>query len=814
MKPQNRHVRLPASLRAGNAPWPLKTSLALGVSTLMLMPQAVMGAEKEKAVTLGTVKVQDAAIDPNPNAQPGVQYKAKTSDDERHTRPLAETPQNIQVLTSEQIKDSGYTDLREILDAQPGITLGTGENGNAFGDRYIIRGQEARSDVFVDGLRDPGMTVRESFAVEQIEISKGPNSSFAGRGTAGGAVNAVTKQATMDYDFARLSTGFGTDKHTRLTVDANQVLNDVVAVRANALYGYEEVPDRAPAERDRKGLALSGLFEINDQLDITLDYYTLRADELPDIGGFLKGAVPNRRPARSVPVYLQEEDFLQSDVDTYTARIHYKFNDDVRLTNLTRHGESDNGYVVTGARAATTGINNGAYDTITLSTHQGWQEVDYLANQTNLFVDAELGGLKHEFIVGLEYTKHDVRNGNYNVTNSGQNCITGTGTTLNAFCATAPGGSAVNGLNTLMNRQVSKGEWDQDWAIETTSLALMDTVDLTDELTLFAGLRYDIYDYELKARWNHDGDSNIAATQTTPAVTATPTVLGDFTDDDGFFSGHIGLTYQLTDEGNVYLSYATASDINGGESDVGTSSGYGGLAVNYKCANRTNADPALRGCDPNGSIEADPEKSASLELGTKWNVMNEALLLTAAVFQIDKKDVMEGSGYEAGGSFNTGENRVRGIEVGASGEITDQLVVQAGAIVMNGEVTKSIDENIEGKTLSNFAEKSAFAQLKYEVVEELWVGAAAKYEGQRFAGQPDTARASVSATDLRAGQPIPSYTVYDLFATYRFNRDLDLRLNIGNVTDKDYYLAGYRSGSFLYMGDARTYRLTLNYEFN
>ncbi len=64
--------------------------------------------------------------------------------------------------------------FRDILAAQAGITLGTGENGNAFGDRYVIRGHEARSDVFVDGVRDPGMTTRESFATEQIEITKGP----------------------------------------------------------------------------------------------------------------------------------------------------------------------------------------------------------------------------------------------------------------------------------------------------------------------------------------------------------------------------------------------------------------------------------------------------------------------------------------------------------------------------------------------------------------------------------------------------------------------------------------------------------------
>jgi catecholate siderophore receptor len=55
--------------------------------------------------------------------------------------------------------------------------------------------------------------------------------------------------------------------------------------------------------------------------------------------------------------------------------------------------------------------------------------------------------------------------------------------------------------------------------------------------------------------------------------------------------------------------------------------------------------------------------------------------------------------------------------------------------------------------------------------------------------------------------------VLDLFATYRINKNMDVRLNVGNVTDKDYYVAGYRSGSFLYKGDARNARVTLNYDF-
>ena len=150
--------------------------MILGVSAALLSPSVLA---EEAAVSLDTLQVEGRAIDTNPYAQPGAPYKARVSGDARHAEPLAETPQTISVLTKTQIEESGRSDLREILQAQPGITLGTGENGNAFGDRYVIRGQEARSDVFVDGLRDPGMTIRESFAIEQVEISKGPSSKAA-----------------------------------------------------------------------------------------------------------------------------------------------------------------------------------------------------------------------------------------------------------------------------------------------------------------------------------------------------------------------------------------------------------------------------------------------------------------------------------------------------------------------------------------------------------------------------------------------------------------------------------------------------------
>lgn len=772
-------VKAPQSLRnvSQKSASKLRVGAALGLSAVAWMPSHAL-AQEEPVEELATVTVEDTAIDPNPNAQQGVPYKARTSGDDRHSRPLAETPQTITVLTRDQIDESGYTDLARILNAQPGITVGTGENGNAFGDRYIIRGQEARSDVFVDGLRDPGMTTRESFAIEQLEISKGPNSSFAGRGTSGGGINAITKQASTGFDFGKIGVGLGTDQHVRATLDVNHRFSDSLAIRANALYAYEEIPDRGPTDRKRKGLALSGLFTPTDDFSLTLDYYGLRAKDNPDLGGYLI----NRKPAANVPVYAQESDFVKSDVDTFTARLKYSFTPDIRVSNLTRYGTSDNGYVVTGARGATTVASGpgGTYPTITFSAHQGWQDVEYLANQTNLYVDANFLGMRHNMIFGVEYTDHKVRNGVYGVSNTGAfNCRTaGTGA-ANSYCGLGPDGRPVNGINTLLGRQIVKGTWDTDWGVETISSYFLDTIDFTDRLTVFAGARFDHFNFDL-------------TTQNTGSLAQ---VHYDY--KDSLWNGHAGITYDLGGGVIIYATAASAADINGGESDVGTSSGYGGTVIyNDQVAG------------------AKPERSVNLELGTKLNLLDERLLLTAALFQTTKSDVMEGANYDSIGTFNTGKSRIRGVEFTVAGNITDAWSVQGGVTLMDSEVLESATAANAGKMLANFAKYSAQFQTKYQFTNKFSMGFAIKHESARYGGQPDTA---AGFTNLGTGyiysQPVPAYTVGDFFLNYHIVNNLEFRLNVNNITDEEYYLAVYRSGSFLYKGDARAVRGTLTFEF-
>ena len=125
---------------------------------------------------------------------------------------------------------------------------------------------------------------------------------------------------------------------------------------------------------------------------------------------------------------------------------------------------------------------------------------------------------------------------------------------------------------------------------------------------------------------------------------------------------------------------------------------------------------------------------------------------------------------------------------------------------------EGVDPADVGRNLSNFADDSLFWQLRYQFTPRFALGGTVSYKSKMFTGQPDTA-AGFDATTGRYAYQVPSYSVLDLFATCDFNEQLQVRVNVGNVTDEDYYLAAYRSGAFAYIGDARNARVTMTYTF-
>ena len=761
----NKDTKTHERLRTGdrNHSLSMSSTLAFALSAAMMN-----GVHAEEVTNIDTLVIEESAIaaDANPYAEVTAPYKAKRLSDSKHTRDIADTPQTMTVLTKDAIEDSGKTELKDILSAQPGITLGTGEGGNSFGDRYIIRGYEARSDVFTDGLREPGLITRETFAVEQVEISKGPSSTFAGRGSTGGSVNVVTKKATLDDDFTTLTAGAGTDSYGRVSIDTNKVVTDKFAVRLNALYSDADIPSRDPAKEQRQGALISGVYEASDDLTVSADYYYFESDDRTDPGVQLDRATG---VIDKDIKYIGQSglDFQETGADIFTVKFDARLSDNLRLENTSRLGQTENAFIISGY--------NSRFDA-GIRPFNAWQENDYIGNQTNLFFDTEIGSTKHTFITGIEYAKESVKAGNYSIATDGS----------------VPMIDPYNPDNSSWTGTIAKQD-RSDLDLETISVYLMDTVTFNEEWEVFGGVRYDYFDYELATN-AYQGRSGLVDAES-------------YGYSDGFVNGHLGVVFSPWENGNIYASWSTSSNINGGEADAGTNCGYGGLCT-----------------DSNGNYNAEPEESVNIEIGTKWNLYDDNLLLTAALFQTTKDQVIEGGvdSYASGGSLNTGKNRVRGIELGLSGNITPKLSGQMGMAVMNSETLASYFDGTKavsgrggsisypdyiGRPKANFSKRSVSAQLKYEVTPKFNFGGNMTYTSGMLGGQPDAG--SASDTMIRT----PSYTVFDIFASYQATEQLGVRANIQNLTDKDYYTAIYRGGDIIYIGDGRAANVTMTYKF-
>src|SRR6202158_779401 len=232
------------------------------------------------------------SADRNPYADAAAPYKVDhLQASGKFPEPVLNTAQTVTVLSKEVLEDKNATTLKQAILSTAGVTLGTGEGGNAFGDRFFIRGFDARNDIFLDGVRDAGVSVRENFFTEQVEILRGPGSSFAGRGTTGGAINIVTKQATSEKSFYNMDSTFGTDSTKRVTLDVNQVISPTLAVRAGGLFQDADVEGRNYSTDDRGGGFVTTKWTPVDAVKFTAGYIHTELHGLPDFG------VPYYRPS-------------------------------------------------------------------------------------------------------------------------------------------------------------------------------------------------------------------------------------------------------------------------------------------------------------------------------------------------------------------------------------------------------------------------------------------------------------------------------------------------------------------------------------
>lgn len=586
---------------------PLLTQSLIALATLSTLG----GAAHAQSTDNKDVKMPELTV----TATADVPYKADKVTSPKLTQPLVDTTQTITVIKKEVLQEQGAASLVDALRNTPGITLQMGENGNtSAGDTFQMRGFSTQSSIFVDGIRDLGAITRDVFNIEQIEVSKGPAGTDVGRGAASGYINLASKLPTLE-DASSATLGYDSGEKVRATVDLNRKIGDTSAFRINAIVQDGGMIGRKVIEKKTVGVAPSLAFGLGTPTKVFLFSQHIRQDGTPDGGipaiGIAGYTSTNAQPSVAAALtaaprvdlnnfYGYDSDYEEADADMFTMKIEHQLGAKSTLTNTSRYGKTKMDRILTGINAVTasTGTAPNAVLlpqnqwTISRSRQSVLQDNKILANTTNVVTEFNTGSVGHTVSTGIEFLSEE------------QLSLTrvGLGDAVNANLYNPVGGAAPANYNPVLNGVYTKG------STTTAAAYVFDTIKLNDQWQINGGVRAEHYSTETQAATL----STAAANPTLPVGT----LLGsNLQKSDNLVSWKVGALYKPSVDGSVYLAYATSE----------TPPGSANFALASAASSTSN--PAM-----------DPSKTTNIELGTKWDLIQKKLAVTAALYRTDNKN--------------------------------------------------------------------------------------------------------------------------------------------------------------------------------
>jgi catecholate siderophore receptor len=635
----------------------LATKLTIGATAgaAVLTPFEVLGqdaAPKAKSDTL-----QPIVVTATPDAGEETNTNNATTQMSRLPGEVKDIPQIVNVIPEKVLEQQNVQTLEQALRNVPGITVAIGEaNGGPNGDRFRIRGFESIGDSYRDGLRDFGVYVRDSFNYEQVQVFKGPSSESFGAGTSGGAINTTSKEARLD-DFVKVDASLGNGPLARATFDVNKKINDTTAIRVTGMGNKQDIVDRDDVKSDRWGGAVSLGFGLGTDTTWFLDYFHQTNDRTPDFGVPMATVSPTgsgvRKPITEFGVprsnyYGKDSDRDKSHVDMLTSRLSKEATDWLTVKNDTRLARYDRYISVTPTICGSASTNptrtaTQNCDAVGQSIYDGGNPTLYfgggsgptydqtnwgIQNVTTGIAKFETGQFRHEAVFGLDVSyQEDDRQGF-------------------KYVGSKP-------LQTVWNPNASSAGYslienpDNVKSSNSTNVALFgsDRMWLTDEVSVLGGVRWDYY----KAHYDQ--------------ISSSGQTISDA--NTSFFSPKASVIWEPTQNQTYYASYATAMNVPWGQ--------YIGSDVNAITT---------------AKADLDPETTESFELGAKLNFLDGMLGVTGAVFQVTKDNAYYLNANDV--LTATGEKqRVRGIELGLTGKVTEQWEVMLAYAYMNSEILDS-----------------------------------------------------------------------------------------------------------------------------
>ncbi len=674
-----------------------------------------------------------------------------------------ETPAANQVIDQQILSDAGALSLSDALDLSASVARQNNFGGlwNAFSVRGFSGDINLPSGFLVNGFnagRGFGGP-RDLVGIESVEVLKGPRSALFGRGEPGGTVNLLTKRPSFQTGGFVTAT-IGSWNQMRVEGDYQGILGNNEDVGFRLVGFYEDAESfRNDVETEKQGFYPSVKWDVSEQTSITYELEYTR-QELPFDRGVVYsedfGFSPRDR-------FVGEPVPIETEVVGHQIEIAHELNETwsflggigYRDTSL----EGDAFEPQFGSRQ--TYFTDG--ETISRFFRSRDFESDYLVLRGELAGDFELSDMRHRLIVGVDYDRFDntlVIDRYRSRFNGDLGALTPEDISTHLLLNINNPVYGVN-LNPEAGANTNRNE-----VLKGYGVYLQDQVDLTDNLQVRLGLRYDDFEQDL---------TNLLAT---PATT--------ITSEDSRVSPQVGLVYMASEGVSLYASYGegyrqqTGQDFQGNQFEPNVTDS---TEIGFK----TDLNTIFDAVDGIVNVTLFRVKQSN------FLVNDDRPEATAVGFFSIAAGEAESTGLE----FDTNLSFENGFGLWLSYAYTDAEFLNSFADADGFGFT--IDA---GDPLINTPEHQVSLQVtqQFEVDNTaIKVGGGLLYVGERNGW-------------VGADFDLPSYTTARFFAEADFSNNVSLRFDLDNAFDKTFYTNSF-ANVWVEPGTPRRARLTLTYNF-
>ena len=545
--------------------------------------------------------------------------------------PIINVPQSLSIVTDEDVRKKGFKEIGDIVKYTPGINTSLGEGHR---DAVVFRGVRSTADFFQDGVRDDVQYYRPLYNVEQVEVLRGPNALLFGRGGTGGVINRVSKKPVNGKEFKTVDLGYDSFGASDIAVDLNTNLSDSVAFRLNVHNdSLENHRDFYTGERFGINPTLS--VALDADTDVTLSY------EYIDHERFIDRGIPtaNGEPVKALSDIVfgdKNENLNTVEASVLRASLDHKFSDSSKASLSVISSSFEKMYQNTYANSYDLDTN-----VVEMDGYHDPTNRDNLIVSGNLVNALNIGNMTHTILTGFETVKTENSNLRYNILWSSNDCSVSnydreTFNVTNPMDFTTNAGGVATSLE-YTDSCALKTSTETD--ISVSSFYIQDQIDVTDNLIVLLGGRYDKFDVKVDDVKNASSASRV----------------------DIEFSPRFGLIYKPQNNVSVYYSYSESFSPRSGEQ--------------YK---------KLTGGAPGTGETLKPDYYENSEIGVKFD-LNKDLSFTSAFFESES----EIAGYDGSSSEYITERglSVEGFELELKGRVNDNLNVAFSYSNIDGETS-------------------------------------------------------------------------------------------------------------------------------